>query len=175
MPSHVLGGLTRIVTERRRDGTQLLELFERGVPQAELILPVSACGTAVENLTASASKRWVVTHRYSGQGEWGYDVIDMKTFERVGGVAERKGTMLDLPLFDADETRVVGGYGSAWLGGWWAHPDDEPDEPARGGRISIGWLFDHDLADNHVSWHELFVDVPAQWLPHDPWNMPGPP
>lgn len=165
--SHPLAGGRSVTVERRRLRQRVRHWERDGSVLGELVIPVTSCGCAIEALVVSPSGRWLVTTRFSGQGEWGYDVIDLDAYERTGGVDERRGFVLDAPRFSDDEHRLVGGYGEAWLGGWWAHPEDEPEEPARGGRVTFGWIFDHHLRDGAVSWHELVIDVPAGWLPDD--------
>lgn len=125
-------------------------------------------GCSIEEIAVSPSGRWVVTQRYSGQGEWGYDVFRTCPLAREAGVSEERGYMLDLPEFSADETKLVGGFGARWLGGWWAHPGDEYDDPARGGLISFGYLFVHHLPSHRVERHELWIDLPQGWIPGDP-------
>jgi hypothetical protein len=75
--------------------------------------------------------------------------------------------MIDMPRFSADETQLVG-FASSWLGGWWTHPDDDIDLPARGGRIEFGFLFVHRLPSQRVTHHKLHFDLPAGWVPTDP-------
>lgn len=131
--------------------------------------PVSQCGCSIHELAPSPSGRWLVTQRYSGQGEWGYDLFSTSPLARVAGVVEEKGYILDLPTFATDESYIIGGAGRHYLGGWWAHPHDEPDEPSRGGPTSLGFLFLHRLPGHVVTRHELRVYLPAGWVPDDPW------
>ena len=143
----------------------------RKVSGVKLAVTRSGCG--IEELSVSPSGRWIVTQRSSDQEEWGYDVLatvnsdpdDGRGIRRGGGVRERHGYMLELPVFSEDERRIVGGYGEQWLGGWHAHREDEIEEPARGGRVSFGWIFDHRLPEHVVSWHELLMDIPVGYLP----------
>jgi hypothetical protein len=136
----------------------------------ETICPVTRLGCAIEEIGASPAGNWLVTQRYSGQGEWGYDVFQTSPLARVAGVLEERGYMLEMPRFSADESRLVGGFGRAWLGGWWAHPDDDIDEPARGGPVNFGFLFVHQLPSHQVTRHELRVELPPGWVPEDPWG-----
>jgi hypothetical protein len=137
----------------------------------ETIWPVTGSGCYIEEIAASPSGTWLVTQRISGQGEWGYDVFRSRPLARVAGVVEEKGYILDLPRFAADESFLAGGAGRAYMGGWWAHPDDDIDEPARGGPVSLGFLFIHRLPSHEVSRHEFRVELPAGWLPDDPWAV----
>jgi hypothetical protein len=130
---------------------------------------VTSTGCYIEEIAASPSGHWLVTQRNSGQGEWGYDVFRARPLARVAGVAEERGYILDLPAFSPDESFLVGGAGRTFLGGWWAHPDDDIEEPARGGPVSLGFLFIHRLPGHEVTRHELRVDLPPGWLPEDPW------
>jgi hypothetical protein len=76
--------------------------------------------------------------------------------------------MLSLPRFSADETRLVGGFGEGWLGGWWTHADDDPfEDPARGGLITFGFLFDHRLPGHQVKRHRLQMNLTNGWRPDD--------
>lgn len=131
--------------------------------------PVTACGCAIEEVAVAPSGQWLVTQRFSGQGEWGYDVFATRPLARAAGVVEEKGHALDLPTFSPDESLLVGGAGRGYLGGWWAHPEDEVDDPPRGGSVSIGFLFAHRLPSHEVTRHELRVDLPKGWRPEDPW------
>ena len=132
-------------------------------------IPGTSCGCALEEVTESTSGDWIVGMRCSGQGEWGYDVIKGAPLRRVSGIEERNGYMLDMPEFAEDESFIVGGYGENWLGGWWAHPDDDFYEtPSRGGRHDFGWLFRHYLPSQEVEWMHLSMDLPSGWFPDDP-------
>jgi hypothetical protein len=134
------------------------------------VCPITRLGCGIEDIAASPSGNWLVTHRHSGQGEWGYDVFRTCPLAREAGIAEDAGYMLDLPQFSADETRLVGGFGRHWLGGWWAHAGDEYEKPARGGLISFGYVFVHHLPSHKVDRHELRMDLPKGWFPEDdPW------
>jgi hypothetical protein len=128
-------------------------------------------GCYIEEIAASPSGAWLVTQRISGQGEWGYDVFRSSPLARVAGTTEEKGYILDLPRFAADDSLLVGGAGPAYMGGWWAYPDADIDEPARGGPVSLGFLFVHRLPSHEVSRHEFQVELPAGWVPDDPWAV----
>jgi hypothetical protein len=141
----------------------------RGVVE-EVVCPVTPLGCYIEEIGASPSGAWLVTQRISGQGEWGYDVFRTSPRAREAGVVDEPGYILDLPKFAADESWLVGGAGPGFLGGWWAHPDDEPDEQARGGPASLGFLFVHRLPSHRVTRHELRVQLPKGWLLDDPWD-----
>jgi hypothetical protein len=141
----------------------------------ETVCPLTSAGCYIEEIGASPSGNWLVTQRISGQGEWGYDVFRTFPLARPAGVAEERGYILELPRFAVDESLLVGGFGPAWLGGWWAHPDDDMEGPARGGPVCFGFLFVHRLPSHRVRRHELRVDLPKGWLPEDPegeWYWP---
>jgi hypothetical protein len=135
----------------------------------ETVCPVTRAGCYIEEIAASPSGNWLLTQRNSGQGEWGYDVFRTCPLAREAGVAEERGYILELPRFAADESRLVGAAGLGFLGGWWAHPDDDIEEPARGGPVCLGFLFVHRLPGHRVTRHELRVELPRGWLPEDPW------
>jgi len=142
---------------------------ETGRVLNELLVPVTQSGCAIEEFSISPSGAWIATARFSGQGEWGYDVIKAHPLSVQGGIAERYGYMLDIPVFAEDESRLLGGYGESWLGGWWSHPEDDFYEvPARGGDVTFGWLFTHHLPSHRVDFHELRMTIPAGWFPDDP-------
>ena len=147
---------------QRRDAVSLAVLDET-------LCRITACGCYIDGIAASPSGEWLVTQRISGQGEWGYDVFRTRPLVREAGVAEERGYILDLPSFAPDESFLVGGAGPGFLGGWWVHPDDELEDPARGGPVVLGFLFVHRLPSHGVTRHELRVDLPAGWLPDDPW------
>jgi hypothetical protein len=133
---------------------------------AELALSFGQGGCAIQEFRLSESRRWLVTRRASGQGEWGYDLIATRPLERIAGVESRRGYLLELPRFSPDETRLLGGYGPRWLGGWWA-PAGDLEDPSPGGRVSFGWLFVHHLPSGESSWHELVMDLPRGYRPDD--------
>jgi hypothetical protein len=134
----------------------------------ETICPVTRSGCCIDEIGASPSGHWLVTQRLSGGGQWGYDVFRSCPLAREAGVLEERGYMLSLPAFSADETRLVGGFGGCWLGGWWAHPDGDYEDAARGGQTTFGFLFVHHLPGHRVERHELRMDLPEGWLPEDP-------
>lgn len=140
----------------------------RWEPTGALRVPVDASGCAIEDVTVSGSGRWAATQRSSGQGECGFDVFDLASMERIGGVSDLDGYGPELPAFSEEEGRVVWGCGP-WLGGWWAHPDDEPDEPARGGVVDMGRVDEVELASGRHRVCRLELELPAGWLPDDPW------
>ena len=137
----------------------------------EVACPVTHGGCYIHEIAAAASGRWLVTQRISGQGEWGYDVFGSAPLERQAGVGFERGYILDLPRFAPDESVLVGGAGLTYLGGWWAPPEDDIDVPARGGPVSPGFVFVHSLPGHEVTRHELRVELPAGWLPADPWAV----
>jgi hypothetical protein len=136
----------------------------------EIACPVTRGGCYIEEIGPSPSGGWLVTQRFSGQGEWGYDVFRTAPLARVSGVSEEKGYILDLPTFAPDESCLVGAAGAGFLGGWWSLPWGDPDEPARGGPVSLGFLFLHRLPSHRVTRHELRVKLPKGWVPDDPWG-----
>lgn len=139
-------------------------------------------GCSIQHIAASPSGAWAVTSRYSGQGEWGYDVLKIERhgafFDLVeaGGDKERSGYMSGVPVFSNDESFVVGCFG-AWLhGGWWSSKADAPfSTPSEGGDVSVGTLFVDHLGSNHYHEHDMRVRLPSGWLPEDPessrWNV----
>lgn len=151
----------RQTVQRRRSSTREVE--------ESLVVPKGRAGTYIHALVASGAGAWIASQRISGQGEWGYDVFRSRPLVREAGVSEERGCMLDPPRFSPDETVLIGAAGEKFLGGWWAHPDDEIDEPSRGGRHVLGFLFVHRLPSHDVVRHELAVDLPAGWTPDDPW------
>lgn len=136
------------------------------------LAPSTYCGCAIEEFATSPSGHWIVTSRWSGQGEWGYDVFKSTPLERRGGTLDRYGYILDLPAFANDESYLLLGYGEDWLGGWWCHPDDDEldfyETPARGGDTHFGWLLKHHLPSQKVETIELRMILPQGWIPHDP-------
>jgi hypothetical protein len=134
----------------------------------ETFCPITRSGCAIEEIGASPAGTWLVTQRFSGQGEWGYDVFRTCPLAREAGITEEPGYILDLPQFSGDEALLVGA-GLRCLGGWWAHPEDDVDEPARGGSVSLGFLFVHRLPSHQVTRHEVRIELPQGWLPEDPW------
>jgi hypothetical protein len=150
-------------------GLVLRECVASGEPLDEVYVPSTRCGCALEEIAESPLGNWIVGRRCSGQGEWGYDIITGSPLRRVAGIEERPGYMLDLPVFADDESYLVGAYGERWLGGWWAHPEDDHYEtPSRGGRHDFGWIFRHSLPSHNVEWMHLVMDIPKGWFPDDP-------
>jgi hypothetical protein len=135
----------------------------------ETVCPLTHSGCYIEEIAASPSGEWLVTQRISGQGEWGYDVFRTCPLTREAGVDQEDGYILELPRFSEDESFLIGGAGARFLGGWWAHPEDDIEEPARGGPVSLGFLFVHRLPSHRVTRHALRVKLPQGWLPDDPW------
>ncbi len=135
----------------------------------ETVYPITSSGCAIEEIAASGSGSWLVTQRNSGQGEWGYDVFRSSPLARVAGIAEEPGYMLDLPKFSEDESFLLGAAGQGFLGSWWSKTGD-PEEPAHGGAVSMGFLFLHRFPTHKVTRHELRVVLPKGWLPKDPWD-----
>jgi hypothetical protein len=138
-------------------------------PVEEIPCAITDAGCYIEEIAASRSGAWLVTQRISGQGEWGYDVFRASPLAREAGITQEEGYILDLPRFSEDESLLIGGAGAGFLGGWWAHPDDEIDEPARGGVVNLGFLFVHRLPSHRVTRHALRVKLPKGWAPEDPF------
>ena len=138
-------------------------------PIEEVLCPMTDVGCYIEEIAASPSGAWLVTQRTSGQGEWGYDVFRASPLAREAGIVQEEGHILDIPRFSEDESFVIGGAGTGFLGGWWAHADDEVDEPARGGVVTLGFLFVHRLPSHRVTRHALRVRLPKGWQPEDPF------
>jgi hypothetical protein len=84
-------------------------------------------------------------------------------------VDQERGYILVLPVFSEDECLLIGGAGEGFLGGWWAHPEDDIDVPARGGDVTLGFLFVHQLPSHRVTRYALRMKLPKGWLPDDPW------
>ncbi len=133
----------------------------------EVECPGSDRGSFIDGVAASASGEWLVTMRFTGQGEWGYDVFRTRPLARVAGIDHDFGYILEVPAFAPDASCLVGGAGPGFLGGWWSHPDDDAEEPARGGPVSLGFLFVHRLPSHEVTRHELHVDLPPGWCPDE--------
>jgi len=136
---------------------------------AEMRIPVDPSGCAVEGVAASPSGRWAATQRSSGQGECGFDVIDLESMERVGGVIEMYGYIFEPPAFAADEARVV----ACWahdLGAFWAPDGYDEDEPSPGGVVELGALYEHRLDSHSLHTCALELEVPEGWLPDDPYS-----
>ncbi len=136
----------------------------------ETFCPVTRAGCAIEEIAVSPSGRWLVSLRNSGQGESGYDVFRTCPLARVAGTPQKLGYMLDIPQFSANERFLIGGFGAAWLSGWW-RPGGDPEEPARSGKIRFGYLLVHSLPSQRVRLHELKMDLPKGWIPDDPWEQ----
>lgn len=131
-------------------------------------------GCDIEQLAVSPSGVWAISQRNSGQGEWGYDVIRVNPLQRVAGIPEEAGYMLEMPVFSKDESFLLGAAGEGYLGYWWAHPDDDPEGPSRGGRLTIGFIFVHSLPGHEAQRHLIQVDLPHGWCPEDSGGWYGP-
>lgn len=148
----------------------ILRSSAAGVVMESTQIRATMSGCGIVDFEVSKSGNWIATGRSSGQGEWGYDVVGTNPLARRGGTLEKRGYGT-LPKFSANEDRVVGGCGENWLGGWWAHPNNDFEFPARGGEVTFGWVFIHRLPSHEVSWHELRMNIPSGWLPADPFDM----
>ncbi len=159
-----------VTVEDNRDGMEVVRrrLWPTQTIVDETICPVTRHGCAIEEIAVSPSGFWLVTQRFSGQGEWGYDLFRTCPLTREAGLLEEYGYILDLPRFSVDERQLVGGFGERWLGGWWAHRDDYIEQPARGGLVSFGYLFVHSLPEHQVIRHELRMNLSPGWIPDEP-------
>jgi hypothetical protein len=153
----------------RRGFPQLVQRVDcaTGIVQQQVPIDVSPGGCAIEDIVASPSGRWVVALRNSGQGEFGYDLLRVCPLQHVGGILEEAGYMFETPIFNRNETVLIAAFGERWMGGFWAHPDDEVEDPSRGGITKLGTLLVHHLSDHSVVRHLLQLDVPAGWIPDD--------
>lgn len=149
----------RQTVRRRRASGEVIE---------ETVRPVLRNGCAIDEIGASPSGHWLVAGRLSGAGDWGYDMFRTNPLTRESGVLNERGYMLSVPAFSPDESRLVGGFGAGWLGTWWVHPGDDYPNGARGGEITFGFIFVHQLPSHQVQRHELRMDLPKGWRPDDP-------
>lgn len=105
------------------------------------------------------------------QGEWGYVGIDLRAGVQAGLAARmRPGTRAAPPRILADGSAILAcaSVGAAW---WNLRDHDDPSErPSEGGERRIGWITTHELASGRVRESELVVDLPAGWIPDDPYD-----
>jgi len=134
---------------------------------AELRIPVDPSGCAVEDVVASQSGRWASTQCFSGQGECRFDIIDLESMKRVGGVGEMHGYILETPAFAADESRVVACC-TPRLGAFWAPGGYFEDEPSPSGVIELGTLYEFRFDSHALHACKLELEIPRGWLPEDP-------
>ncbi len=126
-------------------------------------------GCPAQSLEVSPDGQWIFAERWSGQGDWGYDLLSVEPLRRRLGRSCSWGYMTASPAFSQSGDRLVIGHGKRWAGNWWADLDDldEDDESARGGPVTLGWLIDHRLETLTVTRHELRMELPAGWLPEN--------
>jgi hypothetical protein len=151
----------------------------------ELRYPGSMIGAQVEELVLAPSNRLLATFLSSGQGECGYDVYSIDgPLQRLSNRGSETNPMTlgpaqVLPVFSPDERLLACASGLRTIGGDWWTPDQEdwPDEvedealiPATGGPTALGTLVLHDIATDTATVHPLVCDLPAGWVPEDPWD-----
>jgi hypothetical protein len=136
---------------------------------AEILIPVAGSGCAIEEVAIAPSGRWATTQRFSGQGEHGFDILDLERMQRIGGLSDRRGYILETPIFANNEARVIA-CTTSMLSGFWCHRDDDIDMRARGGVIELAQIHEHDLTTHRMRSCVLEIEVPPSWLPDDPWS-----
>jgi hypothetical protein len=137
------------------------------IPVETTICPEKTSGCVIENMIASPKGHWIVTCRGSGEGDWGYDVFRVKPLSREAGIIDEGGYMLECPKFWPDESRIVGGGGEGFLSEWWMHADDVCYSAARGGPVTMGFIFIHHLPSHEITRYPLCCDLPKGWIPDD--------
>lgn len=125
----------------------------------EVQCDVTDVGCPVQNLGVSGNAHWAVLGRYSGQGECGFDLFDVRAMSVVDSL-RAVGCLLPRPAFSSDGSRVAVCYGPLfdpwWLGPGW----DEPDEPSVGGVLPFAYVGLARLDGSPFSWTRLEVEVP---------------
>ncbi len=76
-------------------------------PVAEAPLPDSREGCAVQQLEVSPDGKWIFAHRWSGQGDWGYDLLSAEPLQRRLGITAAYGYMTTSPAFSQRCDRLV--------------------------------------------------------------------
>lgn len=137
-----------------------------GAKLSELRLPYPLAGYGGHDLVVSPSERLLAVFLYSGQGEVGYELLDL-----VGGLSHLGGLPYvfgegDAPVFSPDESLLVMVRETYF--GWW---DDARDDTAA--LVPWGALTVHDLLAGRLDEIELHARVPTSWQPENAsWTAP---
>lgn len=140
------------------------EVFE------QIVIPFSHHGCHLESFLVSPTGRWVSTGRISGQGDWGYEILQTSPLRWVGGADNIRGYISEPPRFSADESRyaVFGSRTFRWV-------KDTTTVFTEGGWVNVGWLYLLGVPHVEISDHEVVVQLTPGWkaeLPPKDWHMP---
>lgn len=136
----------------------------------QTVIPFSHHGCHLESFLVSPSGKWIGTERTSGQGDWGYEILQSSPLRWVGGAENIRGYMNEPPRFAADESNyaVFGSRTFRWV-------KDTTTVFTDGGCVNVGWLYLLRIPHVEVSDHEVVVKLTPGWKaegrPQD-WHMP---
>jgi hypothetical protein len=107
------------------------------------------------------------------QSQWGYVGVDLATLAQTDVALTADGPTLSPPAFSPDDAMIVACH---YTGNrWWSDDPDDWYAPSPGGERKVGTISVHYLATGRISFHDVFVDLPAGWLPDRPeepdWSM----
>ena len=136
----------------------------------QTVIPLSHHGCHLESFLVSPSGKWVSTERLSGQGDWGYEILQTSPLRWVGGAENIRGYINEPPRFAADESRyaVFGSLTLRWV-------EDTTTVFTDGGWVNVGWLYLLRIPHVEVSDHEVVVRLTPGWKAEQrsqDWHMP---
>jgi hypothetical protein len=103
------------------------------------------------------------------QSEWGYVLFNLDSKLQLGTGPTWKKPTIAPPTFSPDGRFVVSCQHER--AAWWNDETDDPSEvPSPGGRRRLGTVSTHAVSTGEIRETELFVDLPAGWLPDRPYN-----
>ena len=157
------GGISHRLQRIAWPSSEILDDCQFGLPQC-----------CIDDLVVSASERLALAWLNSGQGECGYVLLliagGLQCLNR--GPIFSLNTMVSAPSFAPSEQFVISAAGTNEPL-WWTDPNNHQRDwntPAKGGLITFGQIFVHDLEADQITAHRIDFDLPSGWIPDDPDN-----
>lgn len=147
----------------------------RQAPSGRVLKETEVC------VVAGGVRHLVLSHKldkclatWLDQNIWGYVLMDLESMRQQPASLYWRSATLSPPGFSPDDALAVSCH--YFRDGWWTDEiDDFWEHASPGGLRKVGTISVHELASNHVSNHDVLIELPRGWLPDNgdrsDWNM----